>query len=140
MISTYDDWIHERIEERSFWIVHLSNGEILYQDDERYEEPAILRLKEYVESNNLSIIKIFIRFRSHWELAYEGISDGIYFRRSIKGGIFSEKNEHSLIIGHVQGNKAYCKKWIVPEIICCEEETRIISKNEEGVIWNSKTS
>lgn len=143
MITYFDEWVQERLESHTFWIAILSNGEQVYQDDERYDEPAWVRLKQYCEENNTHIQKLLIKFRSHTELVYtDEDNEGIFLRRSVLGSLFSTRNSHFFIIGKVRGDKIYTDKWLVPEIIKDEHESGIreVSENKESIIWNTTTS
>src|SRR5688500_6949137 len=83
-----DDFILEKLR----WIVTLSNGEKIYQDDDRpgeAEPKAWLRLREYVHQNSLSITKFEIQFCSHIEEAASANADGYFFVQAIDAVAFS---------------------------------------------------
>jgi hypothetical protein len=69
------------------WQVNLSNGETIYQDDDRpgvSEPSAWIRLKNYCTANHLHITGFWLRFRSHiLSLGGFEYADGYYFVKSV---------------------------------------------------------
>ncbi len=58
LVSVYeDDYIRERYEQATRWVVKLSNGETVYDDMYRYGESdnSWIRLGKYVRQEKLSI-------------------------------------------------------------------------------------
>jgi hypothetical protein len=78
--------------EKCRWLAHLSNGEIIIQDDGRpgMEPPsAWLRLKEYCKQNNVNIINVSLQFRSNHVSPLPAYADGYFFANkyiAIQGG------------------------------------------------------
>ena len=64
----YDKYLTEFSEKNAIWFVTLSNGETVYQDDDRPNiEPssAWLRLKTYCKENDVYITEMFLKYRSN---------------------------------------------------------------------------
>src|ERR1044072_5951102 len=86
--NPYDEFIAEKLR----WFVKLSNGEIIYQDDDRpgeSEPKTWIRLKKYVEENDLSIISFHIQFISHIEEVAPPGAAGYYFVQAVDAFAFS---------------------------------------------------
>lgn len=118
MISTYqDDWLKETFEHQTRWIVELSDGTEVIQDDGRPSEaePAWLRLGEYCRDNNLFIKSMRLQFRSHIEHIGSD-ADGFFFSKSIGGG-FGGKNFHAYLTGTLRDGILKVVKWSVPELL-----------------------
>lgn len=132
----------EYFEEKTYWIAELSNGETVYQDDgknENYEHSAWIRLKKYIEDNNLSINKFYVRFRSNIIYPLQENCDGYFFSIGIIGMMSSEENVNFYILGYVLNNKVMIKKIKIPELIVFDEEEREISNcSEQQLILNKK--
>lgn len=132
----------EYFEEKTYWIVELSNGETVYQDDgknENCEHSAWIRLKKYIEDNNLSINKFYVRFRSNIIYPLQENCDGYFFSIGIIGMMSSEENVNFYILGYVLNNKVMIKKIKIPELIVFDEEEREISNcSEQQLILNKK--
>lgn len=131
-----DEYIFDKDE--TIWIVKLSNGEKIYQDDGRYgtNDKAWLRLKKYCYLNELNIENVSINFRSHTEFLFENDGDGVFFRRGILAQIGYVQGMY--IFGLVKNNLIYVQHWWVPPVIKQEDETEIrnIEGHQDTIIWN----
>lgn len=135
-----DDFILDK--DKPYWSCILSNGETVYQDDERHgpEDRAWLRLKDYCKENNLTVEKVYIRFRSHVELALTNTGDGIFHRRKALGSPL-DKTRYYYLFGVVKGDKIDVAHWRVPEVILEESDERDIEEDhKEFIIWNRNIS
>lgn len=142
--TIYDAYLQDL--DRTVWVAELSNGIMVYGDDYRYGERdiAFRRLEQYLKEQNLRISKIFVKFRSHIELAQERNENtvGWYFGRGI-GAWMGQPETHYIITGQVQEapslefqRSCHCKKWRVPEVILEEEDTRDPERFPENIIWD----
>jgi hypothetical protein len=100
------------------WIAHLSNGETIYQDDERPEmEPrsAWIRLGNYIRNNNLKIISLKFQFRSH-VINLEDNADGYYFAKGAVAVWGIGETFHHFVAGTLKEGKIHKKWFLVPEL------------------------
>lgn len=134
-ITSYKDWLEEYKKDRhKTWIrVTLSNQLEIYLLD--YSD--WLDLKSYCESNNLSVHKIGLQYRSHSiEVDTEG-SDGVYLIRSIIGSL-GQSTRNTFTIGKLVDGKVKKTIWVVPELIQeLEEEDNIENCFIEALIYSS---
>jgi hypothetical protein len=129
----------EYIIDKPKWLAHLSNGEIIYQDDGREgEEPsqAWLRLSNYCEYNKLYIKNLTLQFRSHHEAPLPANAKGYYFINmitAVQGGPMFD----FFIVGHMtEPNKVIAQYWKIPELLFCGEEERFVSITDPSLIIN----
>ena len=127
MLTTSESELsQEKLEGDPMWVVTLSNGLTVYNDDGRTDvEPASawLRLQEYCRKNDLTIQTFRLRFRSHWEHAPAN-KDGYIFCYSALGSLFSDHTIGFYIIGYLENGKLIVQKWRVPELILDSTEER----------------
>ncbi len=112
-----DDWLDDQMLSNTCWIVELSNGETIIQDDDRPgAEPrsAWERLGYYCAMDNLYIVNMRLKFRSHTEHVGRD-ADGFFFCRGIFGGI--QKTFNSYLTGTLSEGILEVVKWQVPELI-----------------------
>lgn len=131
-----DSWLRDRFENETRWIVKLSNGESVIQDDYRPNvkpESAWLRLIKYCELQQIYIVGMYLQFRSHIENMPSN-QNGYYFCRSILGSPF-DKNIHMYNVGVVNSDSVHVTKWRVPELIPFGDEIRTIEECKEFIIW-----
>ena len=132
-----DDFITDK--DSTIWIAKLSDGRLVYEDDDRpgYEErSAWKRLKTFCELNKLYVKQMFIKFRSHTEVCPEG-HNGYFFRKGVIAS-FRERRItlHRYLTGPVTGGIINVQVWQVPEIILETTESRDIDGCEDAIIWN----
>ena len=133
-----DDFITEKLH----WVVTLSNGETIYQDDGRPDEiepSAWIRLKKYVQENELSIESIHLVFCDHIEEVVPRNADGYYFVQKVMAFAFSGENQntfHYYLFGAVVDGELRVYEWMVPEILPVSQETRKLDLNDEKLILN----
>ena len=132
-----------------YWIITLSEGRQVYQDDDRPGEEissAWLRLREYLIDNpQVDIEEMVVKFRSN-RIRIELSGDGLYLCKGIIAQIgvqttvaTQRPNRHYLIFGNVVDGKAHVKKCNLPELnITDEHEVREIEEDSECVIWYKK--
>lgn len=123
-----DSFIQDKDE--TIWICKLDNGLTVYQDDDRegLEPSSWIRLGNYCRQNDVKIVEMKVKFRSHEEQV-ESNADGYFFRKAILGGLGLNRKEipvsrHYFITGILKDGKVYTKKWQVPELILIEEDIR----------------
>lgn len=131
--TTDDDYTREHMR----WVVELSNGLTVYQDDGRpgcYPESAWIRLKKYLSETEESIENMYLQFRSHIESPLPKHADGYFFSHCVAGVSFSHETIRFYLVGALQNNKLIVQKWVVPEILLCETEERDIDKAGDCLI------
>ena len=114
-----DDYIIKYADSNPIWIATLSNGETIYQDDDRPNvEPASawVRLKQYCEENNFYITNLKIRNRTHIEEVGSDY-DGYFFCKGAGALMFSDFVVHTYNIGVLEGEKLKVQIWRLPELL-----------------------
>lgn len=104
---------------KAMWVAELSNGEHVFQDDDRPgTDPgsAWLRLKEYVESNKLSILGMRLEFRSNVIYMPTNV-EGYFFRKALLAAFFSTKSIHYYVVGTLENGIVKGRYWKVPELL-----------------------
>lgn len=128
-----DDYINEKFETHPRWVVTLSDGRNVYQDDDRpefEEKSAWIRLGNFLKIHDeLSIIDMTIGFRSHIVRIGER-ADGYFFSKGIFGGIGTDQIVQFFIVGTLYSNILLVNKYILPEMEIIETEIR--NPFEEG--------
>ena len=118
------------------WIVELSNGETIYQDDDRpgAEPPsAWKRLKLYCEKNDLHITNMKIKNRSNAHDIGQN-HEGYFFCKGVGALLYGSETQHSFIIGTLDNNKLTARKWNLPELIPDPPEQRDLERYKEILI------
>lgn len=110
------------------WIAQLSNGETIYQDDNRpgYDEPnAWLRLNSYVNDNKLNITGLGIRFKTNYVWT-EPNKDGYFFAKVASASWGDDKTDHYYKIGYLEGETIQTFQYRVPELILFDSSSKSI--------------
>ena len=126
LTKEFDEYIKVYSDNNPFWIVTLSNGETIYQDDGRpnvQPSSAWSRLKIYCKENDLHIVNIKLRNRSN-VVDVGSDYDGYFFCKSAGALMFGDLTMHSFVIGTLTGEKLSARKWRLPELIAEEVEER----------------
>lgn len=132
-----DDFILEKLR----WFVSLSNGQTVYQDDNRPgEDPpqAWLRLAEYCLKNNLHIINFYIQFCSHIEEAAPANALAYYYIQGVEAFASVKRTFRYYVVGAIlldNPNILRCNRWLVPEILPLEYEERPVPEGDQCLIW-----
>jgi len=132
--------IDDFLEEKTIWVCQLSNGIMVYQDDNRPNispSSAWLRLKTYALENKVRITRMFLKFRSHVvELPH--YADAYFFCKGI-ARFTGTKNLPSYNCGAIFKNVETfeCIHFLIPELEPLEIEQRSVKDlNEDCVIYN----
>ena len=131
-----DSYVSIYADANPIWMVTLSNGESVYQDDDRpdvYPESAWARLKIYCEENDLHITDMKIRNKGNVQ-SIESNCDGYFFCKGAGAFLFGGETVHSFVIGILKDNTLHVRKWRLPELIFEMEERRDPSKSPESLI------
>lgn len=135
-----DPYVGEFSDGNAMWVVELSDGEVVFQDDGRpgvKEHSAWIRLREHCEDNDLYIKSMKIKFRSN-EIEIGTGDEGYYFCKGVSGQMFGGSTRHLYMAGALKNNGSLLvRSWLVPELIPEASEPRnpdlagecLISKN-----------
>jgi len=116
--KTLDKYVNQYGDNNPVWIAMLSNGETIYQDDDRPNvEPqsAWLRLKSYCEDNDLHIVNMKIKNRSHM-LEVGNECDGFFFCKVAGSYMFGTETHHAFSIGTLENGRLRVRKWNLPSL------------------------
>ena len=131
-----DDYVSVYADSNPIWMVTLSNGEHVYQDDNRpnvYPESAWRRLKIYCEENDLHITEMKIRNKGNVK-SVESNCDGYFFSKAAGAFLFGDETLHSFVIGTLKDSILHVRKWRLPELVSEWGETRDPAESEESLI------
>ena len=134
--KTLDSYVNVYGDNNPVWIAELSNGETIYQDDDRpgVDPPSALkRLKTYCSANNIHITKMSVKNRSHIENVGSG-DDGYFFCKSAGAFMFGDETMHSFIVGRLNDGKLLTRRWNMPEVTPESIEERNIGESLEFLI------
>jgi hypothetical protein len=123
-----------------YWRVTLNNGSFIYRTpniDNNGSIDSWLVLKEYLACGVNHITGFHFFFRDHWEEI--GLNkDAFFFTKMVKAH-YGGSTQSFYLGGYLNENRdgIFIKKFIVPEFVLHEEETRPISDHtlEKGLIW-----
>jgi len=123
-----DLWTAQLIERQTVWTAILSNGETIYQDDEREgvePESAWLRLGMYCRENNIHIVSFTLQNGTNTVRLDEG-EDGYFFCKGANGYLFTSNQEtfQSYIVGTLNGDILRVTNYNIPELIAQYSENR----------------
>jgi hypothetical protein len=141
-VCTQDD---EYVRERPRWTVELSNGDVVYQDDDRPGvEPASawLRLRSHLAATGLRIRAMWLQFRSNRVRVGPEYADG-YFFANMAFGVLQFNGRQEWRRGFVVGvySEPHGELWAytfkVPELaLLCHPERRDLDPADEKFIDN----
>ena len=115
----FDSYVNQYADSNPIWIATLSNGDTIYQDDGRPDvEPssAWVRLRLYCQQNDVHIINMQVRNRSHVE-DIGADHDGYFFCKGAGALIFGDITMHTFNIGVLNEGKLKVRTWRLPELI-----------------------
>ena len=121
-------------EKEVFINVELSNGKDVYFSD--YDD--WLKIKSICSSEDLTLSRLALQFRSHLEEIDIANAEAVYLVRSVMGQI-GERSKSYLTTGTLVDNVVHKKMWLTPELIIEKEyEDTIEGCFEEAMIYNGK--
>lgn len=131
--TSEDDFTRERWLTHVRWVVLLSNGEQVIQDDGRpgpLRESAWIRLGKYVQERGLKIQQMSISFRNEPPIRLPDQAEGYFFRTSVGGLLTSELTFEFYLVGYLRNEKVMVQRFKVPELILVQNEVRNPSDEE----------
>ena len=114
-----DIYLGQYCDKNCIWIVELSNGQTVFQDDSRpdvYPESAWIRLKQYCKNENVYIDSMRLQFRSN-EIDIGSGADGYYFCKGVSAFMTTNITNHLYIAGILDNDVVRVSRWKVPELI-----------------------
>ena len=121
-------------EKEVFINVELSNGRDVYFSD--YDN--WLKIKSICSSEDLTLSRLALQFRSHLEEIDIANAEAVYLVRSVMGQI-GERSKSYLTTGTLINNVVHKKMWLTPELIIEKEyEDTIEGCFEEAMIYNGE--
>jgi len=133
-----DSFVNEQLR----WVATLSNKEKIYQDDGRpgcFPPSAWLRLKLYLQENNLYITGMLLQFRSHiinighnYQAYFFSKGVGACMMMSHQDGYSSTLNY--FLVGYKDNHQVYIKKYQVPELIEVDSLTRTVENCKNSLL------
>lgn len=134
MICTeYNEMLHDFWEHHPRWEVILENDVKVYQDDYLMKnESSWERLRKYCHENKIKIRHFKGAFRDN-VVSLPSNKEGYYFRRMARG-YFGGVTRQFFLLGFVDNDIIFLKKYSVPEFILEEETYREIDKDDPSLI------
>jgi hypothetical protein len=147
LMSEQDEHIANHLEGHTRWVVKLSNGLHIYQDDFRLysqftderEYSTWTRLRDYCKQENVNITDMWIQFRTNREFLPSN-ADGYYFCKCALGAFGTTQTFHMFVTGWVENNIIKIKKWQIPELVLTEELNREIKDDDICLIMNNRNN
>jgi hypothetical protein len=122
--------IDDFIRYKTIWVANLSNGETIYQDDNREGESepiAWFRLRSYLKKNPpLYILSLLIQFCDHVEQACEVSEEGYYYSQGAYN-LIGDTTHYFYILGSLHGDTVHATRWDIPSLIPINKESRKVS-------------
>lgn len=125
------------LKNKPLWIVTLSNGTKIYQDDHRpgHDPPqAWLRLKESLQDKLLTIEQIHIAYNDKEKLV-AGYEKGYTFTQAAEAIFFSETLEF-YVFGLLREGRLLLKWYKMPELFLYRKTSKQIDKYKKVLIHN----
>jgi hypothetical protein len=103
------------LEDKTIWIAKLSNNLLVYQDDDRPGKipNAWMRLKEYIKKNNLLVVALALRFRSH-VIDMPPNAPAYYYAKSVI--MNGNKSQNCAAIGYLKDDVIEICDFTIPEL------------------------
>ena len=120
----------EYINEIPHWIVILSNGETIYQDDRHGN--SWLYLKNYVINNELKIERLCLEFRSNMVETLRN-QDGYFFINKASKNFYGQESL-MYIIGYLKDCVVYTESYEIPSLVLMESGSRTMENAQLGLI------
>lgn len=134
-----DHWLSEKKMFEPRWIVGLTNGQTVFQDDARDgSEPssAWLRLGEYCKRENVGISFMRLQFRTIC-VDVGRDADAFFFCKSFLGGSGGDSFDY-YVAGTVKNGILTTMKLELPSLVEIKKEVRDIEISKDFLIWNPK--
>ena len=118
-------------EKGSVWVATLSDGSVVYQDDERDgvdPKSAWERLGIHCGETGIHVVDMYIQNGTN-KVEIGKNHDGYYFCKGAGGFLYGGLTHHSYVCGVLKGGVLLVTAYNVPELTIQFEETRAVDKN-----------
>ena len=123
----------EYLEDKSIWIATLSNGLVVYQDDDKSgkERVAWKRLARYCSENEVKIIGLCLKFRSNVIVVKTPDEiDGFYFAYGAQREFDEDITRAYYVVGYsLEGNITYTW-YTIPELLKHKDGVRKVTDRD----------
>lgn len=144
--TEWDTYINDFRLDNTMWFAELSNGEKVFQDDDRPgEDPpsAWVRLVKYCNENDLYLTKLYFSNGDGLTHPFEDEAglEGAFFMKGVSGDLFRADTTYSYIFGNVSGEELRIKKYSVPDcqFVTDSEVRKLTKENVKHIIFRDKT-
>lgn len=127
----------EFVQNKSIWVVQLSDKTTVYQDDDRpgVEEPsAWTRLKRYCAANNVYVERFWLQFRSNVIEILPQFADGYYFSKTAMKVWGEEETRHGYIVAVIWNERLVGYNVSVPDFTIQELINRSVDWDSDFLI------
>jgi|21_taG_2_1085346.scaffolds.fasta_scaffold14945_2 hypothetical protein len=136
-IVGHDNWTKAYTEDHDrdrIWIYFVTsdNKEVHLQEYDHW-----LTVQEYLDKNNLTILKVGLRYRSHLVKQDASKAQAVYVIRSVKGEMYGVTKECYTIGLLDEDGKMHKTMWMTPALV--EEMKTVDSINdcfEKAIVYN----
>ena len=131
-----DPYIAHLFDTQTLWIVELSDGTEVNQDDGREgaDPPSAWeRLGNYCRERELHITSMRFQNGTHVETVGSD-ADGFYFRMTAGGVLFSDTTFHGCVAGTLNEGKLVVSHWSVPDLLKEWSEERTVVEGDISLI------
>lgn len=121
------------LEDKTIWVVSLSNGIIAYQDDNRSGKDPVAwrRLSNYCKSENVDISGMYLKFRSHVIQMLDGDDvEGYYFCYGAHKEFDETITRSHYVSGICQNGKLKYEWYTTPELIKTKTKKRKYNQDD----------
>ena len=134
------------LEDKTIWVVVLSNGLTVHQDDERSGKEAVAwkRLARYCKSESVNIIGMHLKFRSHVIPIESGEHiQGYYFAYGAHKEFDENITKHCYVCGCCKNGLISYTWYKTPELLKMRQQSRAYRQDDiddSRLILNNQSS
>lgn len=119
-------------ESKPRWEATLSDGTVIYRNDEELRGSTWVAMRNYLLDNpHLKIVSFTFGFRDNLR-SLPSNAKGYYFRNSIIGSLSGSKS--SFLVGFLEDGVCKVEKWELPEMTFLNSEERPLEEAGESLI------
>lgn len=116
---------------RAIWVVTLTDGSVIYQDDE--SSVSWLSLQSTMGDRRIRSVRL--KFRTEWFCGVPEESAGYYYSKGV-GGVVGGSSRHFITIGYVIGKVLRTVQVSVPDLQVISSDERPIPVDDPRYISN----